>query len=211
MGVYLKKSVFYHIPKTGGTWVAKNLFDNVKGPKRNFWRHHRGVTHPHIDKKGVGHLLRGPHIPPSARDTKKFKFSFVRHPLTWYMSLWKYRTRDGALRHQWRDRDSSDFSKKCAKNDFNEFIDAVIEHFPGYYSEVVKQFESVDFMGKQENIREDLVKALTLAGEEFNEDKVRNYKGESLKIGRKVDIKYTPEQEKKILEIEKYVIDKYYS
>ena len=66
----------------------------------------------------------------------------------------------------------------------------------------------VDFVGKTESLVEDLLKALTLAKEKFDESMIRLYHKQN--VSRKVDIEYTKSQKEKILEIEKGVINAFY-
>lgn len=197
MGVYLENSTFYHLPRTGGTWVAEVLLSGaVKG----------NITKVRSYKRGVDAFINNKHIPPALLKPKNFSFAFVRHPLDWYKSVWKFRTKhDGT----WKVRRYCELTTKCGRDNFADFIDALIENCPdGYYNRVVDKFSPVDFMGRQELLTDDLIKALTLAGEKFDEEAIRNYKRAN--VSRNIELSYTPEQKKKLLKIEKKVIDSYY-
>jgi hypothetical protein len=195
MGVYLEHSTFYHLPRTGGTWVRNVLFSGaVVGQVEPLIKHFRNRDA----------FLTRKHIPPTVVKPKNFSFAFVRHPLDWYQSIWKYRTRFG----EWEAKNNCKLTEKCGRNDFREFIDAVIKNYPeGYYTKIVEEFAMVDFMGRQESLADDLIKALTMAGEKFDEEVIRNYK--RAHVSRNIEVSYTPKQKEKLLKIERKVIDIY--
>ena len=194
MGVFLENSTFYHMPKTGGTWVRKVLHSGaVSGKIVTFNKYFSGRDT----------MLNRKHLPPSLVTLKNFSFAFVRHPFGWYESIWKYRTRFG----KWRARNNCGLTKTCASDDFNEFIDNVIAQGP-YYGDLVKEFSSVDFMGRYENLVEDLIKALTMAGEKFDEKAIRKYG--RVNSSREVKLRYRAWQKKKLLEVERDVVNSYY-
>jgi hypothetical protein len=64
----------------------------------------------------------------------------------------------------------------------------VINRCPGYVTELYNSFvnEDVDFVGKNESLKEDLVKALKLMNIEFDENQVLNH--------GKVNVSKTPEK-----------------
>lgn len=68
MAIVLPKSVFYHMPKTGGSWIAEGLWTAFQS------------SHIHVPD---GHGHSSP-IEYDAGD--KPSFCFVRHPITWYKS-----------------------------------------------------------------------------------------------------------------------------
>lgn len=197
MAVLLEHSTFYHLPRTGGTWVTEVLLSGaVKG----------NIATVRSFKREVDAFINNKHVPPATLKPKNFSFAFVRHPLDWYKSVWKFRTKhDGT----WKVKRYCELTTKCGRNNFPEFIDALIKNYPdGYYNKVVDKFSPVDFMGRQETLVDDLIIALTMAGEKFDEKAIRNYK--QTNVSRKIGLSYTPEQKKKLLKIEKKVIDLYY-
>jgi hypothetical protein len=143
----LPNSRFLHIPKTGGSWVCTVL-----------------------EKSGIGELAftKLPHpIRRTSPGQGLFTFAFVRHPLTWFQSYWKYKFKTG----HWNPYRSLD--AECRANTFHQFLDNVIEKCPGFYSEYLLHFvgppnNPIDFIGKQENLVEDLLTALDLAKEQYN-------------------------------------------
>jgi hypothetical protein len=124
-------------------------------------------------------LKREHTIPNDVKDIDKkglFSFAFVRKPLAWYRSYWAHRNRKGyvlipkfPLDFLW---DSS----------FENFITNVLKTYPyGFLTDIYKCYvgedgKALSFVGKQENLREDLIKALTLAGEKFDKQVINTLK-----------------------------------
>ena len=184
------------MPRTGGTWIRKLMGQGlVKGKIREFSRH----------IKERDSCINRRHATPDLIEPRGFTFTFVRHPFEWYKSFWKYRTRNG----RWIAQNWCELTKTgCASNDFNEFIDLVIKNHPeGYYSNVVKQFLPLDYMGKYENLLNDFITALRLGGENFYEKGIRNFT--PMNVSRSVDLRYAPGQKEKLAEIERYVYEIY--
>ena len=176
MALLLKNNaVFLHVPKTGGTWVAGLLqhLGLVKTPvggphtdfERLFWydRFHR-------DEKVFRNLIRRrlgwlPHIDPRC-----FKFCFVREPLSWYVSWWRFMES-----RNWRSQgdEKNPYHKSpiemlngLGSHDFNTFVANVNRKRPGFVTELYGWYArpSVNFVGKQENLRRDLIEVLSLMG-----------------------------------------------
>src|SRR5688500_10621984 len=105
--------LFIHVPKTGGSWATLALqaagvyVEEEYGPT---------AFHPllsELDRRG------------------RFTIAFVREPLSWYGSLWKFRNQyqlhkdpvQGGLPYD-----------RFMDLDFPDFIDKVAEHLPGFLS-----------------------------------------------------------------------------
>ncbi len=168
--------LFYHIPKTGGRWVLGAMkMGGVLGVRRA----------PRIP--GVHPLgLRRHHAAPEAvvDECKKnrFQFCFVRRPYEWYRSFWCYRVHTQHL-------DPAFPLDGLWDKDFESFLGNVLARYPGFLTQVYQCFVGSDntrmnFVGRQENLADDLVKALALAGEPgINEKRLRRLKPMNVSAG----------------------------
>lgn len=180
MALLLKNgSVFLHIPKTGGNWVTHVL------TSQNLVHTH--IAQKHADMPRTARALRNRRR-GSLRERWRervlttlgmrdlpFMFTFVRHPLSWYESWFRYQSQD---KNNWRPwgregvwHPNSPLNG-LGDPDFNEFVRKVVRHRPGYVSQLFSSYTSpeVSFIGKQENLRADLCQALRAANERFDED-----------------------------------------
>lgn len=193
MAVETDKSIFYHIPKTGGSWLRvaiRNAGLKTVRSKRFGW------THPSCWHKE--------HSTPSDAINTKGLFSscFVRHPITWHESFWcywllkrrKFKTRGERGKRGETNSDFLEFMhnsrdpiEKCWEESYEGYLLNVLDRFPdGYLTGLYNEFiDHVDFIGKQENLLQDLIIALTLAGEEYDEYKLRNTKPVNVSSTRK--------------------------
>jgi hypothetical protein len=160
-------AVFIHVPKCGGNWVREALRElglwrcrigyKHSTPERinDVWRHHR--------MQFLRHLPTRPDVTPG-KLRRAFKFCFVRNPLTWYESWWKFMA--GSW-HPWEvgrwhpQRPIDD----CGDDDFNVFLENVLRVRPGYVSEMYGWYvEGCHFVGRCESLASDLVRALEASG-----------------------------------------------
>ena len=190
MSIRLKDdSEFLHIPKTGGEWVTKVLQQNDLIEEMSY--------HKHLDydlnlfrsrlptgKKWIIHETRNAparfrSLLSLKRKTKQpFRFCFVRHPLSWYESWWKYM--NGRGWNTWGATNSTSDWHPCSilnelgSDDFNTFVRNVIEARPGYVSELYFSFTKpgISFIGKTENLARDLTDVLSRLGFAINSESV---------------------------------------
>ena len=205
MAYLLKKSVFIHTPKTAGQWVAAAL-----------------------DREGLIVETIGPvHTSPDeisnerAVKERQFTFTFVRHPASWYRSMWAHQMDEG-----WGAIDDPEwftprwiefwakFTRDCHSNSFDQFVRNCIDHYPGgLVSSLYEAYTAeCDFVGKQENLSADLQTALDQAGERYNPARLlstqpRNVRGQ--KPRRKRATHYTRDLIELISKTETKTIKRY--
>lgn len=98
-------------------------------------------------------------------------FGFVRHPVTWYQSYWRHRMAKGWANFE------PDLS--CRSNHFPEFVERVIARHKGWQSRYFelwlgKDYASAAFVGRYENLVDDLCLALGMFREDFDASPIVN-------------------------------------
>ncbi len=156
MAIYLDRTdtLLLEIPRTGSKWIRAA----VAGA---------GIPHRQVgpgEWRGHGDL---------AVHGRKFRTiaAFVRDPVTWYASYWARRQERG-----WRPRYALD--RECNSASFDEFVRKSVTIFPGFLGHVYNRYvgtpaRPISFIGRQESLSDDLADALRLAGEEFDEARLR--------------------------------------
>lgn len=187
---------FLHIPKTGGSWVTSILESN------NLVLSYKGHKHADFDSNlfdydsnlfpiGKGrkrnliqlfsYLKSKVIFKDLSYNTTPFRFCFVRHPLSWYESWWKYM--EGI---KWRDFGKTNSASQWHPNsilnglgshDFNEFIWNVIKKRPGFVSELYMSYtkSGIDFIGKTESLHYDMLDLLIQFNFEVDREKLLSY------------------------------------
>lgn len=176
-------------PKTGTTWIREtllqaNVFHVVLGPE---------------SLNGHGRLaLYG-------RDFRCVA-AFIRHPVMWYHSYWRYRS---SSQSEWDERWHIDAD--CQSDNFEKFIDRVTQLHPGYLTNMFEEFtgqpnNTIEFVGKMETLRADMLKLLSGLGERFDEATIINTP--PLNVSGK---KYVPSQTvfEKVFESEQEIYGRY--
>ena len=141
----------------------------------------------------------------------KLSFCFVRHPVDWYRSFWAYRYKTDVT-------DPKFPLDRYYKNNFQKFVNIVLEQYPeGFVGNLYKFYvnddlSGIDFIGKQENLVEDLIYVLREAGEEFDEAVVRKTKHRNIAASAKKFrhlCEVNKDLRKRIIKTEKWVCESF--
>jgi len=205
-------SIFLHIPKTGGRWVGKVLAaaglveselghmhadaDRVLSPSGGSGRH----LLAYLLKRKFGILPR----------TSPFMFCFVRNPLDWYESFFNYNCERGVnWRYEGDVHDPHNWHPNAQLNglgssDFNCFVRNVIKAYPGYVTEMYSRFATpqVSFVGKQENLCDDLVTVLKKLQLPFDEKFIRGFEKVGVSPKRSTGLAWDPELKEEVTRLE---------
>lgn len=214
MALMLKDgSIFLHIPKTGGNWVTKVL-EQSNLVKKRIGHKHTDVIHTldpiqeyksdmwkHCINRTLG-------IYPPKK--KPFMFCFVRHPLSWYESWFKYMSQPSRNWQNWKEeKDTMRWHPNAMLNgtgadNFNDCMRNIVAKRPGYATEMFGWYTTthVDFIGKQENLREDLITVLKQLDVDFDEEFVRNFENYGVSDKPKEPIIWDEDVKKEVQKLE---------
>lgn len=200
MALQLPHSQFFHIPRTGGFFVRKALTE--AGVATN------EICQTHSDyyhRPGSAYFKRGTilHMKPTELFQQGHKrFTIVRYPVGWLRSYFKHRVKYGWNMYE-------DIDLECKADTFEEFIDRYLKRVPGYYSHLVSQYDKVDFVGRTENLNNDLVAILKACGESFDKQKIINAQPYNTTTGTNDELPNATRDA--LIKADRYVIDRYYA
>ncbi|MFT5028006.1 MAG: hypothetical protein ACI9VS_000426 [Candidatus Binatia bacterium] len=220
MALILKDgTVFLHLPKTGGNWVTKVLRECglAKGGLGHKHANMDRLLAPMNYRKSSLRAHFKIHRIKKALTPKPFIFCFVRHPLAWYESWFNYMTQ---LKRNWRswgdENDLFDWHPNadlngCGASNFNQFMRNVIDKRPGYVTELFASYAKspCDFVGKQESLREDLVKVLKRLSLKFDEDFIMNFQPFGVSPKLQEEIVWEPGLKEETLALEHIALLRY--
>ena len=184
----LPNSCFIHVPKTGGSWVKQAIKAS-------------GIECQEYSIDGDPHI--GIYQCP---EPNKFKFAFIRHPVGFYRSYWQFKMTSG-----WDPKNPIDID--CQSDSFEEFITNVLEKFPTHLEDGVNYLlgeeGEIDFVGRYENLVDDLVLALQKAGETFDENAIRSFPPYNVSNKILFPADYTEKLEKEVRQVTKSIMERF--
>ncbi len=202
------KALFLHIPRTGGVWVNKAL--NVLQIKHNItWRKDIPIKIPRNHQLIL-------HLPIKRLCSVSFRFAFVRHPIAYYESVWKWLNVGIQMRRHWKWHPFLS-AHKLYSPDFNQWIRRMLDEESAWYTRLVESYvgpkggEFVDYIGKTETLSTDLKKVLVKLG---YAEQVSKHWAEVEKLQRiheiKQNVQWNMRLKKRILATECLVIKRFY-
>ncbi len=205
-------AIFLHIPKTGGSWVERMLYEQGLVEKQIGHKHANveRVIYPHTIREAARFLFSA--LPRKLASqgsfpSPPFMFAFVRHPLSWYESWWKFNMKKGWP--TWGDpRDPNRWHPNAdlaglESSDFNKYMKELVRAHPGYVTTLYHTYTGpyVQFVGHQETLAHDLIEVLRILNVHFDEDRILA-SGKINVSGNQHQIKWDPEIRRKVLDLE---------
>ena len=170
MALILPKSIFIHIPKTGGTWVRRAIEASMGIEKDGSEIKISGIDHWGKTAHAKLHHVKR-ELKESLED--RYLFSFVRKPLDLLKSFYISKVYPELV-------DFEDYRETNDKKiSFKEFVygkdlSFATRLYIKYLRSPKGIFPYADYIGRTENLKEDLIEALEMAGEDFDKDVIRN-------------------------------------
>ena len=223
MSYYLpeKSALSLHIPRTGGTWVKEAMFQ-AKIPMDKWGR----VCETYRPRK---HTII-PHIHPKLWAKVGVVFSFVRHPVPYYVSVWRFTTRSWEI---WPDKmkmmvierkDPAVINEAVLrwKPDFDEWLDEMLEEEPGWVTRWFERYvgpsggEFCHYIGRTETLESDLEQVLRMLGygKLWDEKRERiaqiQHAKNKIRAAKAPNIEVTDDQRARIERSERVVIRRFF-
>jgi len=174
---------FLHIPRTGGSWIQKAL--DASKIRTFLWNSRRP------SQIAMKHFLLG-HIEYDSLAKLNRVFTFVRHPISYYESVWGWMMESKGSRNNWRILKRYDWHPHLAAinsfhPDFNAWLQSLLDKEPCWYTRLVEQYvgpqggEFCDYIGRTETLTSDFFRILEWLG--YSEQVVK-HRDEVEKLGR---------------------------
>jgi hypothetical protein len=148
---------------------------------------------------------------------RPFVFCFVRHPLSWYESWFKYMSQPALEWRSWGGNKRSSWHPNAPLDglgspNFNQFVTNVCDRCPGYVSEMYDSYTQspTSFVGRTERLREDLLDALSRAGLDQAAESVLAEKPPARVSPKPTEtLDWDPAVRARVLELERPSLEKY--
>jgi len=172
--------IFYHIPKTGGSYIRRQL-QNLVG----------------VQFSEIGHVHCAP-IDIFGKAPGKKSFCTVRHPVTWYESYYRYRMDNG-----WKPAHHIDAC--CQGHSFEQFVNQFLHLYRfGYVTSLYSRYVPfVDRVLKMENLTDEVKGLLKDWG--YNTDNISS--GKINATSHAMDTSLSHKTRNRLISIELGVID----
>jgi hypothetical protein len=203
MPVVLKKAnaLFLHVPKTGGSFVFKALQElGIE------------IQHPTL-KPGVSvaHAL-----PRHVEGEFDFAFLFVREPMSWYRSWWRFQM---GREHPWDAFEPWNWHpqrgiERYADDDFERWLRALLYGNPGHVSSLYERYvddvtHGVGFVGRHERLADDLAAVLAHLGYDVTPDDILSLPKTNVSRGPQVPPS-SPELEALVRTVERRALERFW-
>ena len=212
MAIILKNGeCFSHIPKTGGSFITHVLNEAGLIRKKIGYHKHLDWTRicyfPQTHRKILTRLNFS-----LVKFYYQTSFCFVRHPIAWYESFWNYCNQSSV---NWKVFGSVRNWHPCFRlaehydTNFNAFVTKILNNQPGYVSELYSMYAhpKIDFVGKTENLTQDLL--IFLRKQNYKIEEEFFYQQKKVNVSEKERIIWDKSIKNEVLDSEKVALLRY--
>ena len=205
MALYLpdRNALFLHIPKCGGFWVQEALL-------------RVGLAIQHIPAPDDPTRADRHATSNQAGTDADLVFTFVRHPLDWYASWWRYQAGQPHNWDRWAWHPIHELQGlRCS--DFNRWVDIVTAKSPGVLTRLYERYTgpfgdpAVGFVGRTECLLQDFCRVMAAIDWPDYREALRELPPQNRSGSRLGQPVWKPEQEEAVLESEHEIIAAFYA
>lgn len=211
---------FHHIPRTGGTWVEQAIkispgrWIRMSGKAREgLPQKHKLISHYRFDQ-----MYR-----------LKYVFTFVRHPIGYYESVWKWLSIAGKASRNWCGGRKARRAQKLLSwhpkreacriwdHDFSTWIRNMIQFQPCYVTRLYEQFcgpdggEFCNYIGRMETLEMDFFSVMKIVGIEIKECEREIKELGIINPSSDMDVKWDDGLKKEMMWMERLAIQRFYN
>ena len=214
MARYLRKNgdLFQHIPRTGGTWIENAL--RLSGIGCSRW-----ISSAQPLNYATKHCLLGLYYKEYYNVVNRV-FSFVRHPIPYYASVWKWMTQHhgvNCMKERWTWHPHLTVAKLYQPN-FNDWVFMMLKKEPLWYTRLLENYvgpkggEFCNYIGRTETLTTDFCEVMEWLGYEKEIETNRETLCSSGKLNASVGspVEWSAELKAEVVETERLVIERFY-
>lgn len=219
MALFLKQdAIFLHIPKTGGSFVSRILYDQ-KLVAYQIGGKHSDASHMLVPPLGTARpkewLKYALGVRRLRRNPAPMLVHAVRNPFSWYESWFKYQRDE---KRNWRDWGTKgqplDYHPNMEVNgisseEFNDYMMRMIDEQPGYVTRLYCRFSSMGNTRilKLENIAKDLCDFLDDIEAPYDREKIHSEP--PYWVSKKAPIEWNPKLRSRIVDLDRTAFEMY--
>lgn len=219
--IFLDNSVFLRFPKTGSTCLYECLTEMGYQQKKTIHSPTIKIETAHDVPEFYSNFETKYNY---VNHTHPNIFFFVRHPLDWYRSFWRfYKQEERDMLTIWKYRGIpgvhipslfNEIFSTCWHTSFTVYIDNICRHGfnygEGYMSTMARHFDKyATDIGRFENLFDELVRLLTKFGENYDPVVLERYRNKKIKSSNNFPVKYTKQQAEYIMKIDRQYCERF--